>query len=151
MPRRSSTWTSSQPKHSLVTLKLSSTAQRCRYMAKMRSACCSSSTGQSGSREVDYPGLLLGACLLAPLHLQTRFRTGYGPQLPTGLGNVPLLPLSRMVLELHPAIGMVEPTHHMILILPNGVPHRNIVKATVENPGDPLARSKLCDGLAHRL
>ena len=45
---------------------------------------------------------------------------------------------------------MVQPTHHMILVLPNRAPHRAIVKATIENPGHVLALSQWLDDLAHR-
>ncbi len=67
----------------------------------------------------------------------------------TGLSNIPLLPLSSTVLELHQPIRVVHPTHHMILVLPNRAPHRDIVKATIENPGNVLALSQWLDGLAH--
>ena len=67
----------------------------------------------------------------------------------TGLSNIPLLPLSSTVLELDQSVGVVEPTHHMVLLLPNRAPHRDIVKATIENPGNMLALSQWLDGLTH--
>ncbi len=59
-------------------------------------------------------------------------------------------PRSSLVLELHASVGVVHPTHHMILILPNRAPHGNIVKALVENPGDVHALSQWLDHLTHR-
>src|SRR6266700_287179 len=67
----------------------------------------------------------------------------------TCLGNIPLLPLSSTVLELHQSVGVVHPTQHMVLVLPNRAPHRDVVKATIENPGNVLALSQWLDGLAH--
>ncbi len=87
--------------------------------------------------------------LLAALHFQARFRTSQRAQMRAGLGYVSLVPRSSLVLELYQSVGVVHPTHHMILVLPNRAPHRDIVKATLENPGDVLALSQGRDGLAH--
>ncbi len=68
----------------------------------------------------------------------------------TCLSNIPLLPLSSTVLELHQSVGVLHATQHMVLVLPNRAPQRDIVKATLENPGNVLALSQWLDGLAHR-
>ncbi len=76
--------------------------------------------------------------LLAPLHFHRRFHAHQGAHLLLGLRQSPLDPMSLPVWYSDCSLKVIDPTDHMLVLLPQGAPHGDIIKATVGDPGDRL-------------
>ena len=55
--------------------------------------------------------------LLAPLHFQHRFHPRQLAHLLLGLGQVPLDPVPVLVLQSDYTLGMIDPTHEMLVLV----------------------------------
>lgn len=76
--------------------------------------------------------------LLASFGYQRRLHPYQFPQLSPILLQVALLPLSVPILKADQPLQMLDPTHQVLVRFPNRAPHRHIIKATIEQPGDGL-------------